>query len=342
VPEDARRRLLAGQCLDRPTDTAEAAVRSVGVLQAQVPAAAALGIRARTTGLTAGVVASALVRERSLVRTWLHRGTLHLAPTEDLGWLLGLLGERHIAATARRHAELGLTEAGALAVERILADEGPLERAAIGERLAEHGFDPAGQRLIGLIRWAALRGRVLPGPGDTFVRLEDWLGGPPPAGPADRDAAMDELARRHLAAYGVGEPRDLATWAGIPVPWARAAFKRIDRELVEVDAAGRRAWVLARAPTPPPRGDEPVVSLLPAFDAILFGHRDRSLVLSPEHHGRVQAGGGWLHPIVLVDGRAVATWRREAGRIVVEPFDDPPPGGALAAEIADVERFSAG
>ncbi len=325
VPEDeARRRLLAGQRLGSPTDTAESAVRAAGALQAQVPAAAALGVRARTTGLTAADVDRALWRDRTLVRTWLHRGTLHLVPTEDLSWLLGLLGERNVARTARRHTELGVTEAGALAVERILAEDGPLERAAIGARLVAQGFDVAGQRLIHLISWAALLGRVLPGAGDTFVRLEDWLGGPAPAGPSG-DAALDELARRHRAAYGSADPRDLAAWAGVPVPWARAACARIGDAL---------------PPAPPPL-NRPVLNLLPAFDAVLLGHRDRSFLLATEHHRRVQAGGGWLHPVVLLDGRVVATWKRERGKVVVDPFADPPPADLLAGEIADLERFAA-
>src|SRR5689334_5862410 len=76
---------------ERAADAA-ALVRAIGGVQAQELPAAALAIRARTAGLTSADVERARVADRSIVHTWAMRGTLHLLPTEDLDWLLALLG----------------------------------------------------------------------------------------------------------------------------------------------------------------------------------------------------------------------------------------------------------
>ena len=59
-------------------------------IQAQDASAAALAVRVRSTGLLNDDIERARVQERSVIRTWGQRGTLHLLATEDLGWLLPL------------------------------------------------------------------------------------------------------------------------------------------------------------------------------------------------------------------------------------------------------------
>jgi hypothetical protein len=87
------------------------------------------------------------------------------------------------------------------------------------------------------------------------------------------------------------------------------------------------------------------VRLLGRFDDYLLGWRGRDLILDPRHARRIQAGGGWIHPAVVVDGRVVGTWRaRRAGdrlEVSVEPFGRLPAGSrpGLEAEVADLGRF---
>jgi hypothetical protein len=87
------------------------------------------------------------------------------------------------------------------------------------------------------------------------------------------------------------------------------------------------------------------VRLLPAFDEHLLGWRDRSFAVPAARARRVRPGGGLIHPVVLVDGRALATWRRASrgGRLElrVEPFEELPAGlrTVLEAEAADLNRF---
>jgi hypothetical protein len=162
-----------------------------------------------------------------------------------------------------------------------------------------------------------------------------------------REDAQAELARRYLAGHGPAAPEDLAAWSGLPVGRARQAVELVAGELAEVELDGRRLWAPkgAKAPRAPARAERPVVRLLARFDEYLLGWRGRDLVLDPGFATRIQAGGGWIHPAVVVDGRVAGTWRsrRAGGRLelTVEPFGRLPAGTrpGLEAEAADLGRF---
>jgi len=360
-----RAQLLSGR---RPRSVAEV-VRALGGLQAQDTPASRLAIRPRSTGLDADAVRRACNRDRSVVRTWAMRGTLHMVAAEDAGWLVGLLGPTFLAAGRRRRLQLGLDDrlcGRALeALPAVLAD-GPLSRAELVRALAAKGVKvgPDGQAPAHLVGYAALTGLVCRGPdldGDeaSYVLLEEWAGsgrggpggsrrgGPPENGVLEGDDALAELARRYLAGHGPAGPEDLAAWSGLAIGRARQAFDLVAGELAEVELDGRRLWAPkgARTPRAPARSQGPVVRLLGRFDDYLLGWRDRELVLDARFASRIQAGGGWIHPAVVVDGRVAGTWRwrRAGGRleVAVEPFGRLPAGArpGLEAEAAGLGRF---
>jgi hypothetical protein len=361
LTEDRVRRLrlraqrLAGR---RPGDAAEV-VRAVGGLQAQDTPASRLAVRARSTGLDADAVRRACNRDRSVVRTWAMRGTLHMVAAEDAGWLVALLGPGFAAGNRRRRLQLGLDDARcerALAALPAVLAGGPLSRADVVAGLAAEGveIEPKGQAPAHLIGYAAMRGLICRGPdldGDepSYALLEAWAGAGRTLGP---DEALAELARRYLGGHGPAAPEDLAAWSGLALGRARRAFDLVADELEEVALDGRPLWAPAGAVAADPPGDPPagpggpVVRLLGRFDDYLLGWRGRDLVLDPGFAGRIQAGGGWIHPAVVVDGRVAGTWRacRAPDRLelTVEPFGGRLPRGArpaLEAEAADVGRF---
>lgn len=332
-------------------DAAQVA-RSLSGVQAQDLPAAILALRPRSSGLTADDVRRALWQERSLVRTWCFRGTLHLLATEDFGWLLPLLGPVFVARSRRRFAELGLDEdtsaRGAKALRSLLGSRGPLTRAVIVEHLATHGVHLEGQARPYLLFRAALEGIIWYGPNQgaepSYVLVDDWI---ERGQSLPRDAALADLARRHLSAYGPAGPADLAAWSGLSMGDARAGWTSIGGEVIEVEIDGTPAWMLREQAfwLDTPAEGPAVVRLLPAFDTYLLGHAKRDLIVAPEHARRVNKGSGWLHPTLAVDGRVLGTWsgKRRAKRlvVVVTPFDeiDPAIQPWLEAEAADVGRF---
>jgi hypothetical protein len=327
-PDDTRlRRARSQYLLDERLADAASVVSAVAGIQAQDPIAAALSIRVRTTGLTRADVDRALVEERSIVRLWAMRGTLHLVPSEDAAWLVDLLGPLGITGSLRRLQQLGVpAEDVPRAIELIrdtLAEHGPLTRAELMEPLARAGITTDGQAAAHLPGLAAYKGIVCNGPmrggKPTYVLRDDWLGSDLRRLP--REQAVAELVRRYLRAFGPAEPEDFASWSGLPLRDARAGWP---------DGGADQG-----APVEPP--SEPVTRLVPAFDTYLLGYRSRAFCVPDGHAREVWPGGGIVRPTVVVDGLGAGTWRRAGGEVEIEPFGSD--AIDAADEIADVQRF---
>ena len=341
----AAAQLLAGA----PAKDAVTAVARLVAVQAQAPGPARLALRPRTSAVTAGGVDQAC-GDGLLVRTWAMRGTLHMLAAADVRWLTALLGPVFARAGHRRREQLGLDEAtcerGFAAIEQILRGGEPLTRAVLVARLREHGIaiDPGTQAPPHLLGYAANSGLICRGPDNargepTYVLLAEYL---PAAKPMARPDALAELARRYLAGYGPATAADFRAWSGLPAAEAKQAFAVLPGEAAEVVAAGERMLVHKDADLSPP----PVPArLLGHFDALLLGYRGRDLLLDPAYARRVQAGGGFIQPTALVDGKVAGTWslsrKGSKALAVVTPFGDLAPGAleALAAEAAGLSRF---
>ncbi|MFE9661891.1 DNA glycosylase AlkZ-like family protein [Streptomyces sp. NPDC005955] len=326
----ARAQALAGGAREA---SAEAVVRRVFAVQAQDATAADLGIRVRGRDLTAEAVRTAYEEERSIVRNWFLRGTLHTVPSDDAPWVLRLLSPRILAAAGRRYQQLGLgddlRQRADRLVRRVLAAHGPLTRAELTEHLTTLGVPPDGQAPFHLIRHAALTGVLCHGPqraGEaTYVLFDDWL---PPTGRVrwEGDDALAELARRYLAAHAPATPEDFATWSGLPLTWARRAWRTLAESGV-ITEYGARTVLAGRVEELPGPSDAPDVRLLPAYDDYLIGYRTRELSVPAAHRARVWPGGGLIRPTVIADGLAVATWTRGPGSrsVQVDAFAPVPP-----------------
>ena len=333
---------LTAQMLSGPPagDPAAVAERLLAV-QGQDPRGARLAIRARSSGLTAADVDRALSDERSILITWLNRGTLHLVRREDYPWLHALTTPPLFTASARRLAQEGVSPAaadrGVAVIERALSDEGPLTRAQLGERIAAAKVRTEGGALLHLLMLASLRGLTVRGPmagkQHAYVLVRDWLGEPVPV---DRAAALAELARRYLAGHGPADDRDLARWAGLPLRDVRAGLVAIAPELEQ------RKDGLVELKRRPAAAGLPAPKLLGSFDPLLLGWRSREPILGTNQG--VVTLNGIFRPIALVGGRAVATWTMPGGEVTLEPFGriTRRDAAALEADAADVVRFLAG
>ena len=339
VPRVSMERLAAQLLSGPPASTSADVVERLLAVQGQDPRGARLAVRARTTGLSAADVDRALTVDRSLLITWLNRGTLHLVRSADYWWLHALTTPPLFAGNARRLNQEGVSpaaaERGVAVIERSLTEDGPLSRGQLRERIAAAGVRVEGQALVHILMLASLRGLAVRGPmagrEQAYVLVRDWLGAPP--APVDRDTALARLARRYLAGHGPADDRDLAKWAGLPLRDARRGLSAISSELAErddhlADLAGREPAPLL----PPPR-------LLGAFDPLLLGWTSREPFLGA--HSALVTVNGLFRPFALVRGRAVATWSMAGGHVVLAPFAQltAVEAAALDGDAADVERF---
>jgi hypothetical protein len=315
---DARRMRLVAQGLVGSERSPADAVRHAVALQGQDLPAVLRAIAVRSAPGTTLDDVRAAFDAGELVRSWAMRGTLFVAAPDDLAVLHAATGERMRRQEWRmcevRGIDQGIAELAADVLVDALAD-GPRTRPAMLAAWEAAGISTAGGRGYHLLALCAYDGLVRFGPFEGRDQL--LVGGPrPPV--ADPDRALDAALGRMVAARGPIDADDVAWWMGLPKTLVRASLERasalgppIGTAIERVRAADREMLVAAGAPP----GPETDVLLVPAFDEVLLGYRDRSLLATPDVLAAVVPGGnGVFRPMVLVDGVAVGTWRIPASR----------------------------
>jgi Winged helix DNA-binding domain len=334
-------RRMARHALAQPaTDLGPAEV--AGVLcgaHAQVGSAAELSIGRRIAGATRADVQRALWEDRTLVKTFGPRGTVHLLPAADLPMWTGALSAlpssvpMHpdpVRFTPGQAEEVMAAIGDALADAELTVDE---LTEAIGDRTGPWAVEETMEAFGG--RWprwrqltstAAHRGMLCFGPDRgrrvTYTSPQRWL---PGFRPDHGEAALRALVARYLYAYGPATPQHFARWLSIPPPRAAELFGELAGELERVELDGAPAWVLAGDTGTPPRPYRGI-RLLPYFDAFVVAGQPRERLYPGAAATRVLAPAGQAgnYPVLLVDGVVGGLWhQRRSGRklaVTVEPL----------------------
>jgi Winged helix DNA-binding domain len=300
-------------------------VRALGGVHAQVQASAELQLAARVDGITQRDVRDALWRDRTLVKAWTLRGTLHLHPAAELP--LWFAARRALVAAWPEKLEEWRDPAGVVhppvGVDELKEIQAAVwdaldNRCLLREELAAEVVRRAGsthqQRLLS--GFAFFTGELCQGPPQgnkvTFVRPDQWIDG---WEQVDRHEALGEICRRYLRTYGPAGPNDFRVWfasRALKPARARALFASLELEQVEVEGHG--AYVLtgdARFPEA-----QTSVRLLPEYDVYVMGFREREhLVPEPVRqqvaaHGRGRYEGPAGVRFLLVDGVTAGLWER--------------------------------
>ena len=345
------RRRAAAQLLHRPVSArhpADIAAHIAGA-QAQDRFAGPLHFRSRSRKLTAADIDRARNEERTLIRTWLMRMTVHLIPSEDAGWWLPLFEPAQEKWSRRRLDQLGMpaaqVEKAMREVRRMLGADGPLSRNEVRSRLKRAGveFDQqAGLHLIGL---ATVSGLAIQGPDagalPSLVLREEWLGKAPRF---ERDKALAELSRRYLRAFAPASERDFARWSGLGLREVRGGLEAISSELAGTRNGEEMLLSLKRRKPRLPHPGQ--LRLLGAFDTYMLGYASREFAAAPENAKAVNPlRGGMIEPVIVRDGELLGTWklaRKDRDlEVNIHPFAKPSAAdtGAIEEEIADVRRF---
>ena len=314
--EVARLRLhqqcLAASRFKEPSDV----VRWFGAVQAQDYLGSLWALGLRLPGAGEASVERA-VADRSIVRTWPMRGTLHFVAAEDVRWMLGLLGARTIARAAGRYRQLGLDEATFAKSRRVLARalEGgrQLTRPELAAALERRGVATDGQRLIHLLNRSALEGLTCyaarRGKQFTFALLDEWA---PRGRSLERDEALAELAVRYFESHGPATLQDFVWWSSLTTNDARAGLEAVRPRLSQEVFDGRTHWLSSS--TQAAYDVRSAAHLLPPFDEYTVAYKDRGAILHPSHTRQANGASAVLGPTVLIDGRAVGTWKRTLKR----------------------------
>ena len=330
-----RARRLSGHHLDRrvPRKRLLDVVADTCGIHSQVQSSAELQLWARVTGVTREEIRAALWDDRSLVRTWSLRGTLHLLRAEDLALFVAALRTHDRWWKGAWLRMIGMSEKELRAtLEAIRASLGakPLTREELAEEVASAVGPKGRDRMMSgwgeMLKPAAFHGYLCSGPprgqSVTFVRPDRWLRR---WSVPEAEDAWREILGRYLRAYGPATREEFARWWGTQPAPAGRVMKASGDSLTEVEIEGHRAWALASELPALRKGPAPEgVRLLPVFDVYTTGLRPRSSLVDPRFEGRVYRKAGWISPVVLIGGRVAGVWKHENSgarvEVSVEPF----------------------
>jgi hypothetical protein len=317
-------------------------LHATGGIHAQVQASAELQLAARVDGITQQDVRDALWRDRTLVKAWTLRGTLHLHPAREVAlWLAARRalssepselvawsdpkGVVHPAVSAEELVEIQAAVWAVLDGRALRRDELAIEVAKrIGK--AHEGRLRSGFAFFtdALVQGPPQGSRI------TLARPDQWIDG---WQEVDEGTAQREVLRRFLWAYGPARPAHFRTWFG------NVPFDVLEVE--EVDVEGCPGYVLAGDADFPEA--EPSVRLLPEYDVYVMGFREREQLVPPAvreqvaAHGRGRYEGPAGVRFLLVDGVAGGLWERKRRGKRIE-LEVTPAGKLKRAQRAELEH----
>ena len=341
---------LVGRALGSVTEAA----RALCGVHAQVMTAAEISVAVRLDDDRCCDVRAALWDERSLVKTYGPRGTVHLLATDDLPLWCGALSAVPVPTPSSAVLSPEQTDLVVAAVRAALAEAtlpltmDELSAAVTGRTgswaadLVIPAFQGAWPRWRRAIPAAAHRGALVFGPPRgrtvTFTSPRAWRAG---FVAADPDHALPWLLRSYLRSYGPARPADYARWLSTTPGWAAQQFDAAAAEVTEVELDGERSWLPAcEVGTETPDLDLGGIRLLPYFDNYVVASHPRRLLYPGRAAERaLRTGQAGVYPVLLRDGEVAGVWHRKAvGRratVTVEPLGRLGAGerGALRAEI---------
>jgi hypothetical protein len=312
VSDIARLRLhnqrIACATIERPGDV----VSWLGAVQAQDYLGALWAVGLRMRNAVESDVERAIA-DRTIIRTWPMRGTLHFVATADIRWMLELLTPR-VSASIRQYLlrEFDLDE-GAFArskdlFARALQGGKQLTRNAMYDVL-EAGGVSASQRGRHILTLLAQDGFICfgarEGKQQTFALLDEWA---PKTMRMARDESLAEIAKRYFTGHGPATLQDFAWWSGLTTADATAGIEMAKRFLSQETINGQIYWLASS--TPATKVSSPTAYLLPAYDEYTVAYKDRSAVLDPAYTKQANSGNGILYPTIVVDGQVIGTWKR--------------------------------
>jgi hypothetical protein len=284
-----------------------------GAIQAQDFMGGKWAIGLRVPKISETDIVKAL-EEKSIVRTWPMRGTLHFVTPADIRWLLSLLAVRILPRLTPRFKQLEIDDEtlrkGKRILVSLLSGHKSATRDDIYNAFEQGGISAKEQRGLHIIGYAAMEGLICFGAlkqkQQTFVLLEEWV---PKEKTYSREESLGMLATRYFIAHGPATLQDFVWWTGLSVGDAKRAIELSEHTLHKEIIEGNTYYMQQKNIE---KKIPNIVKLLPPFDEYLVGYKDRTAALestgNPKSLSAIQY---LLSPTVLVNGHIVGTWKRQ-------------------------------
>jgi hypothetical protein len=301
-----------------PFKSSEDVVAHLGAVQAQDFAAAKWAVGMRMQKATDETVEKSF-NEGKFLRTHIMRPTWHFVLPEDIRWMLELTGPRvkRILAPYDQKLEITkevLSQSQAL-IEKALEGKKNLTRAEIADYLEKNMLPARGQRLGHILVYAELNALICSGPRKgkqfSYALLEEIV---PKWRKVTREEALAKLALKYFTSHGPAQKRDFALWSGLSSKDADEGIKLIQPKLTQTSLNGKPYWFF------PETNDEELDSLtlnsvqqaflLSIYDEYTIAYKDRSDISEKRDIERMISRGNALTSVIILNGKAVGSWKR--------------------------------
>ena len=320
-------RLLNQQIAAHKFESPGELVKWLGAVQAQDYLGALWAVGLRLTNATESDIEKAIAN-KTILRTWPMRGTLHFIAPEDARWMLQLLTPRIISRAASVYRNSGLDRKvfakSSRVIVKALQGGKQLERKEIYRTLEEAKISISANRGLHILGMLAQQGLICFGPRkgkqQSFVLLDEWV---PETKSLKGDEATATLAQTYFTSHGPATVQDFVWWSGLTVNDAKRALDIIKKNFTEVKVNDNSYWMR----------DDALLSveklrgtyLLPCFDEYLVGYKDRSAAVEAKFTQQIfGASNGIFTSVLLINGKVEGTWKRSfyKNEVVIEikPF----------------------
>lgn len=318
-------------------------MRWLGAVQAQDYLGSLWAIGLRLTLSTEATLEKAIA-DRTILRTWPMRGTLHFVAADDARWMLKHLTPRVIArcATLYKQSELDskiFIKSKKLFINALQGGK-QLTRPEMYQVLERSKISTSGQRGLHILAHLAQEGLLCfgtrMGKQQSFRLLDEWV---PQSKVLEREEALSELAKRYFISHGPATLQDYTWWSGLSPADARSSLDMVKPQLAHEVVDNKTYWMQQNFPIA--KDHSSGMYLLPAYDEYTVAYKDRSAVLDPIH--AQQAKNGIFNPVLVLNGQITGTWKRTIKKdeviIDISPFRAL--GKSKAKIIKDVtDRYS--
>jgi hypothetical protein len=316
-------RLFNQQLTDTRFDAPGNLVRWLGAVQAQdyLGALWAVGMRLKK-GVEEDIEKA--LEEKSIVRSWPMRGTLHFVAPEDLRWMLTHLTAKVIAKTASVYRKAGLStkifsKSGAIWEKELSGKQ--MTRDELYDVLEKNKIKTSETRGLHILGYLAQQRLICFGPRrgkqQTLVLLDEWV---PPGKMFDREEALSELARRYAWSHGPVQVEDFAWWAGLTKKESYDALESNRGKILEEEIDGKKYWMAPDLKLP--KNESNRVFLIPTYDEMGVGYKDRSAIIDRQDERKI--ANTIFTSGILIDGHVSGIWKRafekDAVRVEVKPM----------------------
>lgn len=322
----------------------EEVMKHMGCIQGQDYQSAlwAIGMRSKH-GTTVSQIKRAF-SSRKIVRTWLLRGTIHVANAPNVKWISNLLTPGLIKIALKRESNRGLDQETVDRVEKLfvemLTGGNKLTRTEMYNLVEAGGVSPENNLGYHMLYRAAWDGLICFGDNDgdenTFVLLDEWIKN---GVDIEGSEAIATLAETYFDSHGPAKLSDFAWWSGLRMKDIKSSLSTYPG--IIAPSTMNPDLYISREIGKQRKTFEESVLLLPAYDEYFLGYADRSLafgddltkyyskgtpiydvkfpVIQCEGRNSVNGGkrvpivhkNGIFQPLVLVNGQIAGTWKRE-------------------------------